>query len=136
MTKRPELFKVAIPEVGVFDMIKFNQYTVGRYHENEFGSPEIKNEFDNLYSFSPYHNIDEKTNYPTTLIITSENDDRVPPLHSFKFAAKLQNRESQKNPIYIQTLSNSGHHGKTSTYEDSIKSDAEFYDFLLYHLNN
>lgn len=136
MTKRPELFKVAVPEVGVFDMIKFSQYTVGRYHENEFGSPENKNEFDNLYSFSPYHNIDEKTNYPTTLIITSENDDRVPPLHSFKFAARLQNRESQKNPIYIQTLSKSGHYGKTSTYEDSIKSDAEFYDFLLYHLNN
>lgn len=136
MTKRPDLFKVAIPEVGVFDMIKFNQYTVGRYHEHEFGTPENKIEFDNLYSFSPYHNIDEKTNYPTTLIITSENDDRVPPLHSFKFAAKLQNRESQKNPIYIQTLSNSGHYGKTATYDEAIKSDAEFYDFLLYHLNN
>lgn len=136
MTKRPELFKVAIPDVGVFDMIKFNQFTVGRYHEHEFGSPENKEEFDNLYSFSPYHNIDEKTNYPITLIITSENDDRVPPLHSFKFAARLQNREAQKNPIYLETFSNAGHNGKTSTYEDYIKNDAEFYDFLLYHLNN
>lgn len=136
MTKRPELFKVAVPDVGVFDMIKFGQYTVGRYHVNEFGSPENKVEFDNLYSFSPYHNIDEKTNYPVTLIITSENDDRVPPLHSFKFAARLQNREAQKNPIYLQTLSSAGHYGKVSTYEDYVKNDAEFYDFLLYHLNN
>jgi prolyl oligopeptidase len=136
MTKRPELFKVAIPEVGVFDMIKFNQFTVGKYHVNEFGSPENKEEFDNLYSFSPYHNIDEKTNYPITLIITSENDDRVPPLHSFKFAARLQNREAQKNPIYLETFSNAGHSGKTSTYDDYVKNDAQFYDFLLYHLNN
>ena len=136
MTKRPELFKVAIPDVGVFDMIKFSKFTVGKYHVNEFGSPENKEDFDNLYSFSPYHNIDEKTNYPITLIITSENDDRVPPLHSYKFAAKLQNREAQKNPIYLETFSNAGHNGKTSTYEDYIKNDAEFYDFLLYHLNN
>ena len=136
MTKRPELFKVAIPRVGVFDMIKFNQYTVGAYHLKEYGNPEIKAEFDSLLSFSPYHNIDDKTNYPITLIITSENDDRVPPLHSYKFAAKLQNRASQKNPIYLETLGNSGHYGKISTYDDYVKADVEFYSFLLYHLNN
>jgi prolyl oligopeptidase len=136
MTKRPELFKVAIPEMGALDMIKFNQYTVGRYHLSEFGNPENKEEFDNLKSYSPYHNIDEKTNYPITLIITSDNDDRVPPLHSFKFAAKLQNRESQKNPIYLETFSNSGHYGQVSTFDRYVKSEADFYGFLLYHLNN
>ncbi|MGV3697588.1 prolyl oligopeptidase family serine peptidase [Flavobacterium sp.] len=136
MTKRPELFKVAIPEMGALDMVKFDKYTIGRYHLDEFGNPENKAEFDNLLSYSPYHNIDEKTNYPITLIITSENDDRVPPLHSYKFAARLQNREAQKNPIYLQTLGNSGHYGKVSTYNDMIKSDAEFYDFLLYHLKD
>lgn len=136
MTKRPELFKVAIPEMGALDMIKFDKYTVGRYHLDEFGNPENKAEFDNLLSYSPYHNIDEKTNYPLTLIITSENDDRVPPLHSYKFAARLQNREAQKNPIYLQTLEDSGHYGKISTYNDTIKSESDFYSFLLYHLNN
>lgn len=136
MTKRPELFKVAIPRVGVFDMVKYDQYTIGKYHLNEFGNPENIAEFNNLLSYSPYHNIDEKVNYPITLIVTSENDDRVPPLHSYKFAARLQNRESQKNPIYLQTLDNSGHYGKVSVYSDNVKSQTEFYSFLLYHLNN
>jgi prolyl oligopeptidase len=125
MTKRPDLFKVAIPKVGVFDMAKFNQYTVGAYHLKEYGDPDIKEEFNSLLNYSPYHNIDEKVNYPTTLIITSENDDRVAPLHSYKFAAKLQNRSSQKNPIYLETLSGSGHYGKISTYDDYIKGEAD-----------
>lgn len=136
ITKRPELFKVAIPRVGVFDMIKFDQYTVGAYHLKEYGNPAIKEEFESLLNYSPYHNINENVNYPVSLIITSENDDRVVPLHSYKFAAKLQNREAQKNPIYLQTLSNSGHYGKVSTYDNYIKSEVEFYSFLLYHLNN
>jgi prolyl oligopeptidase len=135
MTQRPDLFKIAIPKVGVFDMLKFNQYTVGRYHLDEFGNPEKKEDFDYLYSYSPYHNIKEDLNYPTTMIITSENDDRVPPLHSYKFAARLQNRVAQKNPIYLITRSNSGHYGKISDYNSSAEEKAAFYDFLLYHLN-
>lgn len=135
MTKRPELFKVAIPKFGVFDMAKFNQFTVGKYHNDEYGNPEIENEFNSLIEYSPYHNIKEDVNYPITMIITSENDDRVPPLHSYKFAAKLQNRSAQKNPIYLKTLKNSGHHGKNANYKDQIKEDSEFYNFLLYHLN-
>lgn len=135
MTKRPDLFKVAIPEVGVFDMLKFDQYTVGKFHLDEFGNPEKKDDFEYLYSYSPYHNIKEDVNYPTTLIITSENDDRVPPFHSYKFAARLQNRTAQKNPIYLMTRYNSGHYGQISSYNSRAEEKAEFYEFLLYHLN-
>jgi len=109
MTQRPELFKVAIPKMGAFDMIKYPDYTVGKFHLDEYGDPDKEAGFNSLLSYSPYHNIKEGVNYPTTLIITSENDDRVPPIHSFKFAARLQNREAQKNPIFLKTLSNSGH---------------------------
>lgn len=135
MTQRPELFKVAIPIVGVFDMNKFKNYTVGNYWVEEYGNTENKEEFESLLSYSPYHNIKENINYPITLIITSENDDRVVPMHSYKFAARLQNREAQKNPIYLKTLDNSGHYGKKSNYNNYYEEKAFFYSFLLYHLN-
>lgn len=135
MTQRPELFKVAIPRVGVFDMCKFKNYTVGDYWVKEYGNPENQEEFESLLSFSPYHNVKETINYPTTLIITSENDDRVVPMHSYKFAARLQNRTSQKNPIYLKTLDNSGHYGNKSNYNNYFEESAFFYSFLLYHLN-
>ena len=135
MTKRPDLFKVVIPEVGVFDMLKFDKYTIGNHHYQEYGNPNNKLEFESLLSYSPYHNIKEDVNYPTTLIITSENDDRVVPLHSYKFAAHLQNRTAQKNPIYLLEYSDSGHYGKISTYDSYVKRQADFYSFLWFHLN-
>jgi prolyl oligopeptidase len=136
MTMRPDLFKVAVPKVGVFDMAKYDQYTTGKFHLDEFGDPEIEEEFNNLLLYSPYHNIKEDINYPTTLIITSENDDRVPPIHSYKFAAKLQNRAAQKNPIYLKVMDNSGHYGKVSNYKDAVAQESEFYSFIWEHLNN
>lgn len=135
MTKRPELFKVAIPKVGAFDMINFDQFTVGKYHYQEYGNVKNESDFINLLGYSPYHNIQKEVNYPTTLIITSDNDDRVPPLHSFKFAAALQNRSAQKNPIFLKVTKNAGHHGDSSTYEKYVNEKAEFYSFLMYHLN-
>lgn len=135
LTQRPELFKLAIPVVGAFDMIKFDKYTVGKYHYDEYGNPENEEEFKYLLSYSPYHNINEDVNYPTTLIITSENDDRVPPFHSFKFAGRLQNRLAQKNPIFLQTQENSGHYGRRTTYRNRIEEKAMFFEFVLYHLN-
>jgi prolyl oligopeptidase len=135
MTQRPDLFKVAVPKVGVFDMIKFDQYTIGKFHLDEYGNPENEDEFKSLLTYSPYHNIKEDVNYPTTLIITSENDDRVPPVHSYKFAAKLQNRSAQKNPIYLNVKSKAGHYGKISSYDKSVQEDAEFYSFIWEHLN-
>lgn len=135
LTKRPDLFKVAVPKVGVFDMAKFEQYTVGKFWVEEFGNPDVKEEFESLLKYSPYHNIKENVNYPTTLIITSENDDRVPPIHSYKFAAKLKNRIAQKNPIYLNVLSNSGHYGKV-TYSNSITQEAQFYSFIWENLKD
>jgi len=136
MTQRPDLFKVAIPQMGAFDMVKFQDYTIGKFHLDEYADANTNVGFDALMAYSPYHNIKEDVNYPTTFIITSENDDRVPPMHSFKFAARLQNRAAQKNPIFLKTLSNSGHYGKISTYKNRIDEKAEFYSFLLYYLNN
>jgi len=135
LTKRPDLFKVAVPKVGVFDMVKFEQYTVGKFWEDEFGDPEIKEEFESLLGYSPYHNIKEEVNYPTTLIITSDNDDRVPPIHSYKFAAKLKNRSAQKNPVYLNVLSNSGHYGKV-TYNSHTTQEAAFYSFIWENLKD
>ena len=135
MTQRPDLFKVAVPKVGVFDMAKFDQYTIGKYHLDEYGNPENEEEFKALLTYSPYTNIKEDVNYPTTLIITSENDDRVPPIHSYKFAAKLQNRTAQKNPIYLQIKRKAGHYGKVANYKSNVQEDAEFYSFIWEHLN-
>ncbi|WP_298136093.1 prolyl oligopeptidase family serine peptidase [Flavobacterium sp.] len=136
ITQRPELYKVAIPKMGVFDMLTYSDYSVGKYHLDEFGDPNNKTDFNYLLNYSPYNNLKESVNYPTTLIITSENDDRVPPFNSYKFTAALQNRENQKNPIFLKTLSNSGHYGKVSTYQNRINETAEFYGFLLYYLKN
>lgn len=135
MIMRPDLFKLVIPIVAVFDMIQYNKFTVGNFWEDEFGNPEKELEYKNLLSYSPYHNIKKDVNYPTTLIVTSKNDDRVPPFHSYKFAAALQNRPAQKNPILLRTFDNSGHSGKISNYKEYIDEKAEFYDFLLYYLN-
>lgn len=134
MTQRPDLFKVAIPIVGIYDMAMFGKYTAGKYWFDEYGDPESKEDFDNMMVYSPYHNIKNDVNYPTTLIITSENDDRVVASHSYKFAAKLQSRSSQKNPIYLKVEKDAGHSGKVSNYVDRVEKKANLYSFLLYHL--
>ncbi|RZJ68994.1 MAG: S9 family peptidase, partial [Flavobacterium sp.] len=135
MVMRPELFKAAIPKVGVFDMAKFHDYTIGRFHYDEYGNPGNKEDFLAMMSYSPYHQIKEDVNYPTTLIITSDNDDRVPPVHSYKFAARLQGRPAQTNPVYLKTRRSSGHYGVTTNADEVLQDESEFYSFLLYHLN-
>ncbi|WP_395073983.1 prolyl oligopeptidase family serine peptidase [Flavobacterium sp.] len=135
MTKRPELFKVAIPKVGVFDMAIFKKYTAGKYWLQEYGNVENEKDYNYLLNYSPFQNVKKEIKYPTTLIITSENDDRVPPLHSYKFAAALQNSITQKNTIYLKTTKKAGHYGNSSTYEKRMNEKAEFYSFLMYHLN-
>lgn len=133
LVQRPDLYKIAIPKVGVFDMLNANKFTVGKYHLDEYGNPEIEDEYKSLLNYSPLHHIQEDVNYPTTLIITSDNDDRVPPFHSYKFAAALQNRKAQKNPIFLRVKKDLGHFGG-NTYEKFVEEQAEFYDFLMYYL--
>jgi prolyl oligopeptidase len=135
ITLRPDLFKVAIPRVGVYDMLNYESFTAGIYWKNEYGNVEKEKDFKNLLSYSPLHTIKPKSNYPTMLIMTGKNDDRVVPSHSYKFAAKLQNNEGQTNPIYLRTSDGSGHYGKTN-YKEAVEEEALFYSFLLYHLNN
>ena len=133
-TQRPELFKAVVPVVAPLDMIRFENFTVGQWHRDEYGTVSDSLGFLNLLSYSPYHNIDENINYPSTLVITSDNDDRVPPFHSYKFVKKLQDREVQKNPILLKVEENSGHYGASTLYS-TIKESANIVGFILNELN-
>lgn len=134
MIQRPDLFKVAVPVVAPTDMLRFEKFTVGTYHTDEYGSINDSAGFNSLLSYSPLHNIKEDENYPATLIITSENDDRVPPFHSYKFVAKLQNRKAQTNPVIVRVEKDAGHYGAGSSLKRIIKEEADIYDFILFHL--
>lgn len=134
LTERPELFKLAIPVVGAFDLINHDKFTVGKYQYEEYGNPNTEEGFKSLLSLSPLHRIKYGVNYPTTLIITSDNDDRVPPVHSYKFAWALQNRPAQRNPVFLRVRKEVGHYGE-NTFEKFIEQKAEFYDFLFYYLS-
>ena len=109
MLQNPELFGFAIPQVGVMDMLRFNKFTIGWGWESDYGSPENLDDFENLYSYSPYHNIQQGVCYPPTLITTSDRDDRVVPSHSYKFAARLQSLQSCDNKIMLRVETRSGH---------------------------
>ncbi len=111
MVQRPELFGVAVPEVGVMDMLRFNQFTVGKAWESDFGSPQIPAEFAAIRRYSPYHNLHPGTRYPATLVTTADTDDRVVPAHSFKFAARLQECQAGPAPVLIRIESAAGHGG-------------------------
>jgi prolyl oligopeptidase len=108
MTQRPDLFKVAIPSVGVLDMLRYHKFTIGYAWATDYGTSDEKENFSNLMSYSPYHNI-KGQQYPATLITTADHDDRVVPAHSFKFGAALQKASSSENPILIRIDKNAGH---------------------------
>ena len=133
MTQRPDLFGVAVPIVGVFDMLRFEKFTDDPLNRNEFGTVSNEEDFKNLYAYSPLHRIQKGVNYPTTLIMTSDNDERVPPYQSYKFAAALQNNEGQKNPVILRVERKAGHSGAID-YSRGVFEGADFYSFLLYHL--
>tara|TARA_A100000164_G_scaffold295708_1_gene269699 strand:- start:226 stop:636 length:411 start_codon:yes stop_codon:yes gene_type:complete len=109
MIQNPDLFGFTIPQVGVMDMLRFNKFTIGWAWESDYGSPENLDDFKNLYSYSPYHNIQADVCYPPTLVTTSDRDDRVVPSHSYKFAAKLQNLQNCENAIMLRVETRSGH---------------------------
>lgn len=134
MTQRPELFKAVVPVVAPIDMIRFWNFTIGHYHADEYGDINDEEGFKQIFAYSPLHNIKDDIDYPATLIMTSENDDRVPPLHSYKFAAKLQNRAVQKNPVLLRVEKGAGHHGATGSLIDALQEKADMYDFIMYNL--
>jgi len=128
--QRPELFKAVVPKVAPLDMLRFEKFTIGIFHTDEYGSTKDSLGFQLLSRYSPLHNIKENINYPSMLIMSSGNDDRVPPFHSYKFAAALQNRPSQKNPILLRIENNAGHNGATNMYS-SVREEADAFAFIM-----
>jgi prolyl oligopeptidase len=128
--QRPDLFAAAIPQVGVLDMLRFRDFTVGKGWESDYGSVDDAQEFKTLLAYSPYHNVKANVNYPATLIITGDHDDRVFPAHSFKFAAAMQYAHPAGKPILIRIETRAGHgQGKpTTTLIDEV---ADVYAFIL-----
>ena len=104
MTQRPELFRAALPAVGVMDMLRFQKFTIGWAWTSDFGSSENPEEFKVLRAYSPYHNLKKGVSYPSTLVTTADHDDRVVPAHSFKFAARLQETHRGSHPVLIRIL--------------------------------
>jgi prolyl oligopeptidase len=133
--EKPELYGAAVIDVGALDMLRFENSPTGATYTNtsEFGSVKNKEEFMNLLSYSPYHNIDYSINYPSMLILTGSDDTRVPPYHSCKFVGKLQNNPSQKNPILLWSQDKTGHFG-ANEFNAIIKERAYIYSFLFQEL--
>ncbi len=131
--QRPELFRVCFPDVGVMDMLRFNKFTIGAAWVTEYGSSDNETDFRNLYSYSPLHNIKEGVDYPATLVTTADHDDRVVPLHSFKYIAALQEKYKGPNPVLIRIETKAGHgNGKpTSKLIDEL---ADTWSFMFYEM--
>tara|TARA_B100000795_G_scaffold147175_1_gene110290 strand:- start:2646 stop:4745 length:2100 start_codon:yes stop_codon:yes gene_type:complete len=134
MTQRPDLMKVALPAVGVLDMLRYHKFTAGAGWAYDYGTSEQSKEmFNYLKGYSPIHNVNENTIYPATLITTGDHDDRVVPAHSFKFAAELQEKDSGLNPILIRIETNAGH-GSGTPISKTIDQYADIFGFTLYNM--
>ncbi len=134
MTMRPDLAKVAFPGVGVLDMLRYNKFTAGAGWSYDYGTAEDNKEmFDYLKSYSPVHNVKAGTCYPSTMIITSDHDDRVVPAHSFKFGAELQEKQKCANPILLRIEKNAGHGAGRAT-DQVISENADLISFALYEM--
>jgi prolyl oligopeptidase len=132
MNQRPDLFRVAVPQVGVMDMLRFQKFTIGWNWASDYGSSDNAGEFKALYAYSPLHNIKPGAKYPATLITTADHDDRVVPAHSFKYAATLQAEASHAKPLLIRIDTKSGHGASSVT--KNIETTADIYSFLFYNL--
>ncbi len=134
MTQQPELFKVAIPIVGVMDMLRYHNFTIGWAWAADYGRSDDSEEmFKYLLGYSPLHNIKKDVNYPATLAITADHDDRVVPAHTFKFMATLQENDGGKNPVLIRVETKAGH-GAGKPTEKQIEEAADMYGFIMYNL--
>ncbi|MGA0895870.1 MAG: prolyl oligopeptidase family serine peptidase [Flavobacteriaceae bacterium] len=134
MTQRPELMKVALPAVGVLDMLRYHKFTAGAGWAYDYGtSDDSKEMFEYLKGYSPVHNVKEGTNYPATLVTTGDHDDRVVPAHSFKFAAELQDKHRGENPVLIRIETNAGH-GAGTPVSKTIEQYADIFGFTFYNM--
>jgi prolyl oligopeptidase len=133
MTQRPELFAAAIPAVGVLDMMRYHTFTIGWGWAVEYGRSDVQEQFEYLIKYSPLHNVKSGINYPATLIMTADHDDRVVPAHSFKFAAELQHHQIKNgNPILIRIDKKAGH-GAGKPTAKLIDDATDFWSFVLWH---
>ena len=132
MNQRPELFKVAIPQVGVMDMLRYQKFTIGWNWIAEYGNSDSAADFKNLYAYSPIHNIKPGLNYPATLVATADHDDRVVPAHSFKYIATLQDKYVGFNPVIIRIDTKSGH--GASNLIKGLEQTSDIYSFIFYNM--
>jgi prolyl oligopeptidase len=132
MTQRPDLAKVAIPTVGVLDMLRYHKFTIGWAWATDYGTSENKEEFDCLIKYSPLHNVKE-AEYPATLVTTGDHDDRVVPAHSFKFIATLQEKQKGNNPVLVRIDTNAGH-GAGKPTSKQIEEFADIWSFVFHNL--
>jgi len=132
MTQRPDLCQVALPAVGVMDMLRYHKFTIGYAWVSEFGSADDPVSFSNLIKYSPLHNLKPGLSYPATLVTTADHDDRVVPAHSFKFIATLQEKQAGSNPVLIRIETRSGH-GSSSTTK-RLDETADTFSFAFYNL--
>ncbi len=132
INQRPDLFRVAIPQVGVMDMLRFHKFTIGWNWIADYGSSDHAAEFKALHAYSPLHNIKPGGTYPATLVTTADHDDRVVPAHSFKYAATLQKSASPDRPVLIRIDTKSGHGASNVTKQ--IEATADIYAFIMFNL--
>ena len=134
MTQRPDLMKVALPAVGVLDMLRYHTFTSGAGWAYDYGtSQDSKEMFEYIKKYSPVHNVKKGTQYPATMVTTGDHDDRVVPAHSFKFAAELQEKQSGSNPVLIRIDVKAGH-GAGKSVEATIQENADIQSFTLYNM--
>lgn len=134
VNQRPDLFAVAIPQVGVMDMLRYHKFTIGRYWAVDYGTSEDNKEmFEYLFKYSPLHSIKNGVDYPAILVTTADHDDRVVPAHSFKYAATLQNSKIGNCPHLIRIESNAGH-GSGKPLDKSINEIVDIYSFIFFNM--
>ncbi len=133
INQRPDLFKVALPAVGVMDMLRFHKFTIGWFWVNDYGSSDDSAQFKYLKKYSPIHNISDTLNYPATLVTTADHDDRVVPAHSFKYISTLQEKYKGTNPVLIRIETSAGHGaGKPTT--KIIEETSDIYSFTWWNM--